>query len=100
MNVKIGAKIKELRKARNISQEILTQYLNVSFQAVSKWEQELTMPDIELIPAIAAFFDVSTDELFDYNRLKTEAKIDKICDKAYTFRKVIRKSPKKFYVWG
>ena len=87
MNIKIGAKIKELRKARNISQEVLAQYLNVSFQAVSKWEQELTMPDIELIPAIAAFFDVSTDELFDYNRLEKEAKIEKICDEAYTFRK-------------
>ena len=96
MNIKIGAKIKELRKARNISQEVLAQYLNVSFQAVSKWEQELTMPDIELIPAIAAFFDVSTDELFDYNRLEKEAKIEKICDEAYAFRKMIRKSLKKF----
>ncbi len=38
MNVLIGRKIRELRKARGISQEVLAQYIGVSFQAVSKWE--------------------------------------------------------------
>ncbi|MBP3700676.1 MAG: helix-turn-helix transcriptional regulator [Lachnospiraceae bacterium] len=38
MNIKLGEKIKQLRKRKNISQEILAQYLGVSFQAVSKWE--------------------------------------------------------------
>lgn len=71
MSIRLGQKIKELRKARNISQEVLAQYLGVSFQAVSKWETETAMPDVALIPAIASFFGVSTDELFDYNRMET-----------------------------
>ncbi len=60
MNIRLGQKIKSLRKAKNISQEVLAQYLGVSFQAVSKWETETAMPDVTLIPAIASFFEVST----------------------------------------
>ncbi|MBQ7888467.1 MAG: helix-turn-helix transcriptional regulator [Erysipelotrichaceae bacterium] len=86
MNIRLGQKIKELRKTRNISQEVLAQYLGVSFQAVSKWETETAMPDVALIPAIASFFGVSTDELFDYNRLETEKKIMDICWKAAEYR--------------
>lgn len=66
MNLKIGEKIKILRKQKNISQEVLAQYLGVSFQSVSKWENETTMPDITLVPAIASFFGVSTDEFRKY----------------------------------
>ena len=86
MNVKIGKKIRELRKARNLSQETLAQFLGVSFQAVSKWENDTAMPDIMLIPAIASFFGVSTDDLFDYNRLETERKVKAICMEAYKCR--------------
>jgi transcriptional regulator with XRE-family HTH domain len=87
MKVKLGKKIRELRKNRNISQEVLAQYLGVSFQAVSKWENDTAMPDVTLIPAIASFFGVSTDELFDYNRLETEKKVEEICVRAYEVRK-------------
>ena len=65
MTVQLGAKIRELRKKRGISQEVLAQYLGVTFQAVSKWENGTAMPDVPLIPALASFFGVSTDELFD-----------------------------------
>ena len=75
MKINLGEKIRSLRKAKNISQEILAQYLGVTFQAVSKWENGDTMPDVTMIPAIASFFDVSTDELFDFNRLDTERKV-------------------------
>ena len=67
MAMKIGDKIKFLRKAKGISQEALAQVLGVTFQAVSKWETNVTAPDVGLIPAIASFFGVSIDELFDYN---------------------------------
>lgn len=86
MNIKIGEKIKLLRKQKNISQEVLAQYLGVSFQAVSKWENETTMPDITLVPAIASFFGVSTDELFDFNLLEIEQNVEKICKEAYLYR--------------
>lgn len=79
MNIKLGEKIRALRKSRNISQEVLAQYLGVSFQAVSKWENGDNLPDVTMIPAIAIFFDVSTDELFDFNRLETEQKIQQAC---------------------
>jgi len=79
MNIHIGEKIRSLRKNKNISQEVLANYLGISFQAVSKWEKEETLPDVTLIPAIAAFFEVSTDELFDFNRLETEQKVLKLC---------------------
>lgn len=86
MNVNLGNKIRELRKAKNISQEVLAQYLGVSFQAVSKWENESAMPDVALIPAIASFFGVSTDDLFDYNRLEAENRVMEICWEAAEYR--------------
>ena len=84
--IKLGEKIKYLRKQRDISQEVLADYLGVTFQAVSKWETGAAMPDIVMIPAIASFFGISTDELFDYNRLENEKKVEDICDKAYKYR--------------
>lgn len=86
MNIKMGEKIRSLRKGRNISQEILAQYLGVSFQAVSKWENGTAMPDVALIPAIASFFEVSTDELFDFNMMELEKRVDQICAAAAQHR--------------
>lgn len=79
MNIRLGEKIRTLRKSKNISQEVLANYLGVSFQAVSKWENGDTLPDVTMIPAIAVFFEVSTDELFDFNRLETEQKVQQMC---------------------
>lgn len=86
MNIRLGEKIRTLRKSKNISQEVLANYLGVSFQAVSKWEKGETLPDVTLIPAIACFFEVSTDELFDFNRLETEQKVLKLCCEIAAYR--------------
>ena len=86
--IKLGEKIRNLRKQKNVSQEVLAQVLGVSFQAVSKWETGATMPDVALIPAIASFFGVSTDELFDFNLLEQEQKIMKLCREAADYRDV------------
>ena len=59
----IGQNIANLRKEKGVKQDELARALNISAQAVSKWENGGT-PDIELIPAIADFFGVSTDTLF------------------------------------
>ena len=60
----IGNKIKQLRKRRDLTQEQLAEYLNVSVSAVSQWESGKTLPDISLILPLANFFDVTTDTLF------------------------------------
>lgn len=60
----IGAQIKSLRSQRGITQETLADKLSVSPQAVSKWERGAATPDIQLLPAISAYFGVSIDELF------------------------------------
>jgi len=84
--MKLGEKIRTLRKQKNISQEILAGSLGVSFQAVSKWETGAAMPDVTLIPAIACFFGVSTDELFDFNLYETEQKVMEICKQSWACR--------------
>ncbi|MBE6763645.1 MAG: helix-turn-helix transcriptional regulator [Ruminococcaceae bacterium] len=55
-----------LRKARGVSQTELGTALGVSPQAVSKWEKGTSCPDIALLPSIAAYFDVTVDELLGY----------------------------------
>lgn len=84
--IKLGEKIKSLRKQKNISQEVFAGYLGVSFQAVSKWENGHTMPDVTMIPAIASFFGISTDELFDFRLFETEKQVEAICREAYKYR--------------
>ena len=86
MEIRMGEKIKALRKQKNVSQEVLAQALGVSFQAVSKWETGAALPDVALIPAIAGFFEVSTDELFDFNLLEQERKVMDICRAAADIR--------------
>ena len=51
----IGKKIKNLRKAQNLSQEKLAEHFNVTPQAVSKWENGTAYPDITIIPSLAVF---------------------------------------------
>ena len=60
-NINIGNKIRQLRKKKGITQESLASVLSVSPQAVSKWESGLTYPDVEIIPIIAGYFEVSMD---------------------------------------
>ena len=67
MNIKIGEVIKRLRLEQSITQENLADYLSISSQAISKWENNMSYPDITLIPSIALFFNVSTDELFSFS---------------------------------
>ena len=59
----IGNKILFLRKNKGVTQEQLAQTLGVSNQAVSKWESGQCFPDIQLLPDIARYFNVSSDEL-------------------------------------
>ena len=64
MTIKFGEKLKSLRKAHNITQDKLAVAIGVTSQAVSRWEQAVCYPDVEMFPAIANFFGVTIDELF------------------------------------
>jgi len=82
----IGNKIKALRKAKGITQEQLAGAIGISFQAVSKWENGIALPDITLVPMLANYFGVSTDELLGFNLAEKEERIEKAVDEAYKFR--------------
>ena len=59
----LGKRIVQLRKGKNMKQDDLAQKLNVSPQAVSKWENDQNCPDISLLPELAKALDVSVDTL-------------------------------------
>ena len=73
--MELGKKIKQLRTNKGVTQEALANALGVTYQAVSRWENETTMPDISLLPQISVFFGVSIDELFEFTK---EAQYERI----------------------
>ncbi len=73
--LKIGKKIRLLRKNNDITQDKLAAYLGVTPQAVSRWESEICYPDIETLPQIADFFGVGMDELLCYDSIQKESRI-------------------------
>ncbi len=62
----IGTNIKRLRQNKGATQEQLGEVLGISSQAVSKWENGSTLPDIMILPKIADYFGISIDELMGY----------------------------------
>lgn len=83
----IGEKIKALRKAKKLTQEQLAELLNISSQAVSKWETGMSSPDIDMLPRLAAFFQTSVDDLLDFDRRRIEAEVDKLVEESVPLRK-------------
>ncbi len=63
MTISLSENIKKLRTERQLTQEQLSEFLSVSPQTVSRWEIGKVSPDISLLPVIAAYFDISVDEL-------------------------------------
>ncbi len=78
MNIKIGSIIKKLRAENNVTQDTLATAIGVTPQAISRWEAEGGYPDIELLPVLADFFSVSTDELLGYKHSQREEEIANI----------------------
>lgn len=60
----LSKNISALRKSAGLTQEALAGKLGITFQAISKWENGLSCPDVQLLPDIADIFGVSIDELF------------------------------------
>lgn len=71
----IGAKIRELRGEKKVTQEALAEYLHISSQAVSKWETGVSSPDIDMLPKLAIFFETSLDNLLDFDQSRVNAAV-------------------------
>ena len=84
MNVKIGDKIKELRRRDGRRQEDLADALGITCQAVSRWESGGSYPDLELIPSIANYFGITIDELFGYENDR-DRKVDALIERIDSF---------------
>lgn len=69
----LGERIAAFRKENGMTQEQLAEKCSVSAQAVSKWENGLTAPDISLLPRLAELFHKTTDELLGVHRAETVA---------------------------
>ncbi|MBE6609007.1 MAG: helix-turn-helix transcriptional regulator [Ruminococcaceae bacterium] len=82
MSKTIGNMIRQLRCSRNLTQEQLAENLNVTAQAISKWENNIGMPDISQVVPIAHFFGVSTDILFGIEKASAIDEIQNLIDNA------------------
>ncbi len=86
MKETMGQIIRRLRKERNLTQEELAEQLGVTFQAVSRWENDTGMPDISQIVPIAHVFGVTTDMLFGQDGTDGVDEVEKFIHKAYRRR--------------
>ena len=68
--MKLSDRIKKYRLDNNMTQQELADKLYVSKQAVSKWENERSLPDVSLYPVIAEMLNISVDELMGTNVTK------------------------------
>lgn len=75
MTIYLGENIKRLRLEKGLTQEILADFLGVTFQSVSRWERGEGYPDITILPVIARFFNVSIDDLLGVNKAENEEEI-------------------------
>lgn len=78
MTLTIGDNLKQLRLRKGLTQEQLAEIFNVSPQAVSRWENGTTYPDITLLPGLAIFYDVSVDDLIGMENIREAQSLGKI----------------------
>ena len=82
----IGATIKQLRQEQDITQEQLVDALGITSRAVSQWECDRTAPDISQLPALATFFDVTTDHLLGVDIARKDEAVGKILKRVNDFQ--------------
>lgn len=71
---------KQKRKAKDLTQEQVAEIFHVSPQAISRWENGTTYPDIEILPSIAAYFNITVDELLGVDKTKDKVRIEEIIE--------------------
>ena len=75
MNIKLADNLQLLRKQKRLTQEELAEIFGVTSQSISKWELGINCPDITMLPAIASYFDITTDELLGIKKPVKKQKI-------------------------
>ena len=83
MAIYFSEKFKKNRKAKDLTQEQIAEIFHVSPQAISRWENGATYPDIEILPSIAAYFKISVDELLGLDKIKDKKRIEEISKEVY-----------------
>jgi transcriptional regulator with XRE-family HTH domain len=76
MSVYFSEKFKQLRKAKDLTQEQIADIFHVSPKCVSRWETGANYPDVEMLPHIAIYFKVTLDELFETEKIRSEEKVE------------------------
>ena len=103
----LGQKLKEIRKKFGLSQEQLAEIMNVSRQAITKWETDAGLPDTENLKELSRIFGISIDYLLDNNNelplLVMKKKLDKenYKNKISSYEEVLKKyypAPWKIYI--
>lgn len=77
----IGEKISESRKGKKMTQEQLAEIMHVSSQAVSKWENDLSIPDLPILVQLADYFQVSLDEIVRPQKEQPVRYVDQVTKK-------------------
>ena len=75
MAMTLGQKIAAQRKLKGLTQDALAEALGISAQAVSKWENDITCPDITLLPKLAQLLDTSIDALLSSEDIKPQTAV-------------------------
>ena len=84
----IGKNIVRLRNEKGYTQEMLASLLHVSSAAVSKWEPGSSCPDISTLPILARIFDISIDELLNFEKNLSEEQVNRLCEECWDSFKV------------
>jgi len=80
MQIQFGESVRRLRQEKGLTQETLAAQLHVSFQTISKWERDESHPDLTMLPVLAQFFGVSTDDLLGVNEAENERRVREIIE--------------------
>lgn len=74
--MELGEIIKNERKKRNISQQELANYLNISRQAISRWENNNSLPDLNTLILIAKYFEIPLESFTEENYISEKKEVE------------------------